>query len=114
MFADTQLDKREELFIKKLKQCCIIFDFVSDPLSDLKWKEIKRMALYELVDYVAQNRGVLSEPIYKTSCEMVRIQLVQYYTLHIISYLVVFYGHLVCFKCISCFATTYKSQWSRV
>ncbi|XP_046847893.1 serine/threonine-protein phosphatase 2A 56 kDa regulatory subunit delta isoform-like isoform X2 [Xenia sp. Carnegie-2017] len=67
---DTQLDKREELFIKKLKQCCIIFDFVSDPLSDLKWKEIKRMALYELVDYVAQNRGVLSEPIYKTSCEM--------------------------------------------
>lgn len=30
----------EELFIEKIKQCQVIFDFVSDPLSDLKWKEV--------------------------------------------------------------------------
>ncbi|XP_028396269.1 serine/threonine-protein phosphatase 2A 56 kDa regulatory subunit gamma isoform-like isoform X2 [Dendronephthya gigantea] len=67
---DTRPEDREELFVKKLQQCCVIFDFVSDPLSDLKWKEVKRTALYELVDYVSQNRGVITEPIYQTACHM--------------------------------------------
>ncbi len=49
----------------------MIFDFVSDPLCDLKWKEVKRTALYEMVDYVSQNRGVVTEPIYETACHMV-------------------------------------------
>ena len=71
LFADTRPEDREELFVKKLQQCCVIFDFVSDPLSDLKWKEVKRTALYELVDYVSQNRGVITEPIYETACNMV-------------------------------------------
>lgn len=51
--------EREELFIQKLRQCCTIFDFAVDPLSDLKWKEIKRAALNELVDFVTHQRGVL-------------------------------------------------------
>ena len=54
----------------------MIFDFVADPLSDLKWKEVKRTALYELVDYVSQNRGVVTEPIYETACRMVSMKLV--------------------------------------
>ena len=37
-----QASDREDLFVRKLKQCYILFDFVADPLSDLKWKEVKR------------------------------------------------------------------------
>ena len=56
--------EKEELFIQKIRQCSVLFDFVSDPLSDLKWKEVKRAALQEMVEYVVQNRGVLTEPVY--------------------------------------------------
>ena len=31
---------QEELFIQKIRQCTVLFDFVTDPLSDLKWKEV--------------------------------------------------------------------------
>ncbi|CAG5096112.1 Oidioi.mRNA.OKI2018_I69.XSR.g14476.t2.cds [Oikopleura dioica] len=61
---------REELFLKKLKQCCTMFDFIADPLSDLKWKEVKRAALGEMVDFVAMNRGVITEPIFSAAVEM--------------------------------------------
>ncbi len=33
--------EREELFVQKIKQCQVLFDFVADPLSDLKWKEVR-------------------------------------------------------------------------
>lgn len=36
----TAVQEREELFIQKIKQCQVLFDFVADPLSDLKWKEV--------------------------------------------------------------------------
>uniref|UniRef100_A0A3Q2YKQ1 Protein phosphatase 2, regulatory subunit B', delta n=1 Tax=Hippocampus comes TaxID=109280 RepID=A0A3Q2YKQ1_HIPCM len=36
---------REELFVQKLRQCCVLFDFACDPLSDLKFKEVKRAGL---------------------------------------------------------------------
>ncbi|XP_067680380.1 serine/threonine-protein phosphatase 2A 56 kDa regulatory subunit delta isoform-like isoform X8 [Haliotis asinina] len=56
--------EREELFVQKIRQCCVLFDFVQDPLSDLKWKEVKRAALNEMVEYVTQNRGVITDAIY--------------------------------------------------
>lgn len=31
---------REAMFIQKLGQCQVMFDFITDPLSDLKWKEV--------------------------------------------------------------------------
>ncbi|EPY87753.1 serine/threonine-protein phosphatase 2A regulatory subunit gamma isoform [Camelus ferus] len=55
---------QEKLFIQKLRQCCVLFDFVSDPLSDLKWKEVKRAALSEMVEYITHNRNVITEPVY--------------------------------------------------
>ena len=61
---DTPQDGREELFIQKIKQCQVLFDFIADPLSDLKWKEVKRAALHEMVEYVTNNRGVLTESVY--------------------------------------------------
>jgi len=66
---------REELLIQKIRQCCVLFDFVSDPLSDLKWKEVKRAALQEMVEYVTQNRGVLTEPVYPEVVHMFSVNL---------------------------------------
>ena len=64
LLKDTPPNEREELLIQKIKQCQVLFDFVSDPLSDLKWKEVKRAALHEMVEYVTNNRGVLTEAVY--------------------------------------------------
>ena len=44
-----------------------------DPLSDLKWKEIKRAALNELVDFVTHQRGVITEAIYPEAVHMVGV-----------------------------------------
>jgi serine/threonine-protein phosphatase 2A regulatory subunit B' len=55
--------------MQKLDQCNIIFDF-NDASGDMKSKEIKRLALHELLDYVAQNRQVISEPMYPRVVEM--------------------------------------------
>ena len=64
--------EREDLFTKKLQQCSVVFDFISDPLSDLKWKEVKRAALNELVEFVTHQRSVITEPIYPEAVKMVR------------------------------------------
>lgn len=67
---DAPQTDREKLFIEKLQQCSIIFDFSVEPLSDLKSKEIKRQNLNELVEYITTNRGVLSEPVYEEIIRM--------------------------------------------
>uniref|UniRef100_A0A8C6SA83 Serine/threonine protein phosphatase 2A regulatory subunit n=1 Tax=Neogobius melanostomus TaxID=47308 RepID=A0A8C6SA83_9GOBI len=59
-----------ELFLKKLQQCCTVFDFM-DTLSDLKMKEYKRSTLNELVDYVTVSRGYLTEQAYPDVVKMV-------------------------------------------
>lgn len=61
---------REELLIQKLRQCSVLFDF-SEPLSDLKWKEVKRTALHEMVEYLSNQNGVLTESIYPEAINMV-------------------------------------------
>lgn len=63
---------REELFVQKLRQCCVLFDFVTDPLSDLKFKEVKRAGLNEMVEYITHNRDVVTESIYPEAVIMVR------------------------------------------
>ncbi|XP_044581104.1 serine/threonine-protein phosphatase 2A 56 kDa regulatory subunit gamma isoform-like isoform X1 [Cotesia glomerata] len=68
-------NEREELFIQKLRQCCVLFDFESDPLSDLKWKEVKRGALLEMVEYVTKNKGVITEVVYPEAVNMFAVNL---------------------------------------
>ncbi|CAG2168659.1 unnamed protein product [Oppiella nova] len=68
---DATPSEREELFIQKLNQCCVLFDFATDPLSDLKWKEVKRAALHELVEYIMTQRNVITENIYPEVVNMV-------------------------------------------
>lgn len=71
-FTEAAPADREELFIQKLRQCCVLFDFASDPLSDLKWKEVKRTTLHEMVEYVSsQQKGVITEAIYPEAVNMV-------------------------------------------
>ncbi|XP_070973273.1 serine/threonine-protein phosphatase 2A 56 kDa regulatory subunit gamma isoform isoform X1 [Oncorhynchus clarkii lewisi] len=64
VIKDCAPAEQEKLFVQKLRQCCVLFDFLSDPLSDLKWKEVKRAALSEMVEYITHNRNVITEPIY--------------------------------------------------
>lgn len=68
-FHEVAPIKREELFMQKIDQCNIIFDF-NDASGDMKSKEIKRLALHELLDYVANNRQVITEKMYPKVVEM--------------------------------------------
>ncbi|KAK4473384.1 hypothetical protein MN116_004541 [Schistosoma mekongi] len=72
--ADSQ-EKREELFIQKLKQCSVVFEFVPDILSDLKDKEVKRAALHELTEYLTENSGIITDSIYPEVVRMVEVNL---------------------------------------
>uniref|UniRef100_A0A8C6WWQ3 Serine/threonine protein phosphatase 2A regulatory subunit n=1 Tax=Neogobius melanostomus TaxID=47308 RepID=A0A8C6WWQ3_9GOBI len=74
-FKDVPPVEQEKLFIQKLRQCCVLFDFVSDPLSDLKWKEVKRAALSEMVEYLTHNRNVITEPIYPEVVHMFAVNM---------------------------------------
>lgn len=72
ILVDLSSMEQEELFIRKLRQCCVSFDFM-DPVSDLKGKEIKRAALNDLSAYITHGRGVLTEAVYPEIIRMVRI-----------------------------------------
>jgi len=67
---DVPKDKIEEMLIKKIQQCSYVFDF-SDPMTELKAKEIKRAALKEVLDYIANTKGVITEPVYPEVVRMV-------------------------------------------
>ncbi|GAO16962.1 hypothetical protein UVI_02044470 [Ustilaginoidea virens] len=68
-FHEVPPNKRQELFMQKIDQCNVIFDF-NDASGDMKAKEIKRLALHELLDYVANNRQVITELMYPRVVEM--------------------------------------------
>ncbi|KAL7823781.1 putative B56-delta regulatory subunit of protein phosphatase 2A [Trichoderma gracile] len=68
-FHEVPPNRRQELFMQKIDQCNVIFDF-NDASGDMKAKEIKRLALHELLDYVANNRQVITEPMYPRVVDM--------------------------------------------
>lgn len=70
----TPANEREELFVQKIRQCCTLFDF-SEPLSDLKWKEVKRAALHEMVEYLSNQNNVITEAIYPEAINMFAVNL---------------------------------------
>jgi serine/threonine-protein phosphatase 2A regulatory subunit B' len=72
LLLDTAQGDREQLLLQKINQCCYIFDF-SDPMVDLRAKEIKRAALNEILDYITNYRGVLTEPLYPEIVKMVQV-----------------------------------------
>jgi serine/threonine-protein phosphatase 2A regulatory subunit B' len=49
----------------------VLFDF-TEPLDDLKWKEVKRSALQEMVEFINNNNnGIITEAIYPEMIQMV-------------------------------------------
>ncbi|CAH8432821.1 unnamed protein product [Heterobilharzia americana] len=72
--ADSQ-ENREQLFIQKLQQCSVVFEFVPDLLSDLKDKEVKRAALHELTEYLTENSGIITDSVYPEVVRMVEANL---------------------------------------
>lgn len=70
LFAEVPPHLRQDLFIQKIRQCTVVFDF-SDASSELREKEIKRQTLQEILEYVNMNRGVLTEAVYPEIVNMV-------------------------------------------
>ena len=68
--AETPPQERPELFVKKLHQCKVIFDF-NDASSELKGKQIKAQTLTEMLEYITTQRNVITDNIYPEVVNMV-------------------------------------------
>ncbi|KAJ7632546.1 phosphatase 2A regulatory B subunit-domain-containing protein [Roridomyces roridus] len=62
-FMETPPSERPQLFVKKLHQCRVLFDF-NDASAELKGKQVKAQALHEMLDYITTQRGVITETLY--------------------------------------------------
>ncbi|KAH8817538.1 protein phosphatase PP2A0 B subunit gamma isoform [Flagelloscypha sp. PMI_526] len=62
-FMETPPSERPQLFIKKLHQCRVLFDF-NDASAELKGKQIKAQTLHEMLEYITTQRGVITDNIY--------------------------------------------------
>ncbi|CAH8483468.1 unnamed protein product [Heterobilharzia americana] len=69
-FKDVSPSEHQELFIKKLHQCCVVFNF-EESTSDISSKEIKRTFLSELVEYISVTRNALNESVYQPIVSMI-------------------------------------------
>ncbi|TXG54788.1 hypothetical protein EZV62_020044 [Acer yangbiense] len=73
-FKDVPNSEKQNLFIRKLNMCCVVFDF-TDPTKNLKEKEIKRQTLVELVDYISSANGKFPEIVMQEMGKMISINL---------------------------------------
>lgn len=73
-FKDVPSSEKQNLFVRKLSLCCVVFDF-TDPTKNAKEKEIKRQTLLELVDYITSANGKFSETIMQEVVKMVSVNL---------------------------------------
>ncbi|KAH9603711.1 hypothetical protein KSS87_007462 [Heliosperma pusillum] len=73
-FRDVPSSEKQNLFIKKLHMCCVLFDF-TDPTKNLREKELKRQTLLELVDYVSSAGGKFPENVMQEMVKMVCVNL---------------------------------------
>ncbi|XP_010250854.1 PREDICTED: serine/threonine protein phosphatase 2A 57 kDa regulatory subunit B' theta isoform-like [Nelumbo nucifera] len=73
-FREVPSSEKQNLFIRKLNLCCVIFDF-TDPTKNLKEKDIKRQTLLELVDYVTSANGKFTEIVMQEMTKMVSVNL---------------------------------------
>jgi Protein phosphatase 2A regulatory B subunit (B56 family) len=101
-FAEVAIHDRPELFIRKLHQCSVLFDF-NDASAELRGKQIKAQTLHEMLDYITTQRGVITEPIYPEVVAMVCSKR----ALGRQSYALV----LVCRKSLSFYTASGQSHW---
>lgn len=69
---ETPASERAQLFIRKLHQCAVVFDF-NDANAELKGKQIKTQTLHEMLEYITTQRGVITENVYPEVVKMVSI-----------------------------------------
>ena len=69
-WLDIRAEERNELFVRKLQQCKVVFDF-NDASAELQGKQVKAQTLHEMLEYITQNRGVVTEQIYPEVVNMV-------------------------------------------
>lgn len=70
LFRDVASSERQNLFIRKLNLCSVVFDF-TDATKNLKEKEIKRQTLQELVEFVISSNSKISELAIEEATKMV-------------------------------------------
>ena len=73
-FMDAPSSEKQSLFMRKLRMCCVLFDF-HDPTKNLREKEIKRQTLLEIVDYISSANGKFSENVMQEVIKMVSVNL---------------------------------------
>ena len=73
-FKDVPREEKLSLFIRKVNLCCLVFDF-NDSGKNLKEKEIKRLTLLELVEFVGAANGKFSENVIQEVNRMVGINI---------------------------------------
>ncbi|XP_076881109.1 serine/threonine protein phosphatase 2A 57 kDa regulatory subunit B' theta isoform-like [Bidens hawaiensis] len=73
-FKDVSSSEKQNLFIRKLNLCSVVFDF-TDPTKNLKEKDIKRQTLVELVDYVTSANGKFPEIVMQEIVKMVSVNI---------------------------------------
>lgn len=68
-FDEVPPEEQISLFIQKVDQCNIIFDF-GDPTHDIRGKEFKRVTLQELIQFIIGNRFNYTDEMYKHVIDM--------------------------------------------
>lgn len=68
-FHEVPPAERTDLFVRKLRQCSVVFDF-NDASQELRGKHIKAQALQEMFEYLTTQRGAITEPIYPEMVNM--------------------------------------------
>nr|XP_043613388.1 serine/threonine protein phosphatase 2A 57 kDa regulatory subunit B' beta isoform-like [Erigeron canadensis] len=74
MFRDVPVSERQQLFLRKCHVCCFLFDF-TDTLKNVREKEIKRLNLVELVDYVQSGSGKVIESNQEEMIKMIKLNI---------------------------------------
>ena len=64
--------ERQALFIQKLQLCSIRMPFNKEPPDDMRNKEIKRLNLLEIMDYINNTKNVFNEQTFYEITSMVR------------------------------------------
>ncbi|XP_042479011.1 serine/threonine protein phosphatase 2A 59 kDa regulatory subunit B' zeta isoform-like isoform X2 [Macadamia integrifolia] len=73
-FRDVPSSEKQNLFIRKLNMCCVVFDF-TDPSKNPKEKDVKRQTLLELVDYISTVSSKFNEIVMQEITKMVATNL---------------------------------------
>ncbi|SGY75033.1 BQ5605_C005g03396 [Microbotryum silenes-dioicae] len=63
MYPEVPPSERHDLFLQKLHQCSVVFDF-NDASTEIEGKQIKSATLSEMLDWISSQRGVITESVY--------------------------------------------------